>query len=1107
MPTRRTETGEPIVTLPDLSTAVAWEVLDGLSFRCIGPSRGGRVVAVAGDPDDPAVFYFGAAAGGVWKTDDAGRTWRNVSDDDFLTASIGALTVSDSDPNVVWAGTGESTIRGDVSNGDGVYRSTDGGRTWEHRGLDDTRHISEIVVHPRDPDRVLVAALGHAFGPNETRGVFLTEDGGATWSRVLHVSDRAGAADLTIDPRNPEVLYASLWEARRNFWELSSGGPDSGLWRSTDGGRTWDDITGSRGLPTGLLGKIGVSASPARAGRIWALVEAEDEPGLYRSDDHGDTWHLVSDRAELRGRPWYYMHVFADPVEEDTVYVNNFDLWRSTDGGRTFDRIGTPHGDNHDLWIDPVDNRRMIQSNDGGANVSFNRGASWSTTYNQLTAQLYTVTTDRREPFYRVYGTQQDNTSVSVPSSTNDDAITWSDCYPAGTGESGFMAVDPRDDDIVYVGAVGSSPGGGGALQRFDRRTGQIRLVNVWPDDHFGIGPGELRYRFPWTFPILFSPHDPGVLYTAGNVVFRSTDEGHSWEPISPDLTRDDPDKLGPSGGPITKDTSGAEHYCTIATLRESPTEPGVLWTGSDDGLVHISRDGGANWEDVTPADLPAWTFVGAIEPSPTEPGTVYLAATRYKLDDPSPYLFKTTNHGRTWTPITGTGRGALPDETITRVIRVDPEVPGLLYLGTEVGLHLSADDGRSWYRWDANLPTVPVYDLLVRGDDLVLATHGRSFWVLDDLGPLRRLGELVPSVPGHLFPPPAAWRILPSLIGGWAATEGRGYSVGTSKEVVFDATIGDDGRVERTVYGAGRSAPLGVTIHYHLDEAWVEAANRPGAGVGPDEPPPVSLTFLDVDGEAIRSFGPKPADWDRRNEDEQAFEPGPWLTVEPGLNRFVWDLRHPGAERFLGNRLAAEADRGPLVLPGRYRVRLALRATDGEEIVREHGFDVVNDPRVDVEPDDLAEQLELLLAIRDKLTEVNRAVTRIRSLADQVQGWRLRLEALDDPGDEALVGEATALASKVFDELVDIEDHLAKRGDHRGVFRLDEPVRLNQKLATLLPNVASADARPTTQARELVAIHSAAIDECLAALDAIVDGDLDQLNRLIAEASIPAIG
>ncbi|MGI9612233.1 MAG: WD40/YVTN/BNR-like repeat-containing protein [Acidimicrobiales bacterium] len=1078
---------------------VAEALLDNMPFRCIGPPRGGRSVAVAGDPNDVATFYFGAVAGGVWKATDAGMTWTNVTDGFVATSAVGALTVSDSDPNVIYAGMGESTIRGDVSAGDGVYRSTDSGKSWTHRGLAATRHISEIRVHPRNPDHVYAAAFGDAFGPNSERGIYRSVDGGRNWDQVLHVSDKAGAADLTFDPRNPDVLYATMWEAHRNFWELSSGGPDSGIWKSTDGGDTWTDITRNEGLPSeGLLGKIGIAASPVQAGRVWALVEAQEKPGLYRSDDFGETWEHLTENNDLRYRPWYYMHVFADTLDPDTVYVNNLDLWRSNDGGKTFTRIATPHGDNHDLWIDPADNRRMIQSNDGGANVSFNGGVSWSTIYNQLTAQLYTVTTDNREPYYHVYGTQQDNTSIAVPSDTNTEAIVWGDCYPAGTGESGYMAVHPDDDDIVYVGAVGSSPGGGGSLQRYDRRTGQIQLVNVWPEAHGGIGPGELRHRFPWTFPILFSPHDSGVLYTAGARVFRTTDEGHSWEAISPDLTTNDASKLGPSGGPITKDTSGAEHYCSIHTFRESPHEPGVLWAGSDDGLVHISRDSGDTWTDVTPTDLPDWSFVRTVEPSPHDPATLYVAATKYKLADNTPYLFKTTDYGETWRSITGEGEGALGDGDFVRVIRADPERAGLLYVGTETGLHVSFDDGGSWLPWNSNLPITPIYDLTFKQDDLVVATHGRSFWILDDLGPIRQLTrDLGAGDAAHLFEPARAWRVVPDLFGAWTTSDGKDYAIGLSKAAVFTAEKDDTGQVVRTIHDAGQGAQLGVTMVYHLpaDDTDVE----------------VSLDFVDANGQLVRSFEPKPDDYDDRTDEEKAFEPGPWIPTEAGINRFRWDLRHAGATRVLGNKLAGEANEGPLVLPGTYTAR--LRVGSGEaETVSEQSVVVVNDPRVDVSEVDLRAQLDLLLAIRDKIGDAHVGVRKIRTVVAQLEGWRARLSSSgkgdsDSDGDGGGAAGLVDAAKSTLTKLREVEAALIVPGEQKDTFRLDDPVRLNEKLSSLISIVASADAKPTASAVELVSLHTAEIDEQLDRLATVLDRDVAGFNTLVANANLPAVG
>ena len=1090
-------------------------LLDAMRFRCIGPPRGGRVVAVAGDPSEPAVFWFGAVAGGIWKTVDAGVTWTNVSDGYLNTSSVGALAVSDSDPNVVWAGMGESTIRGDVSHGDGVYRSTDGGRTWSHLGLADTRHISEVRIHPRDPDRVWVAALGHAFGPNTERGVFRTTDGGARWERVLYRDDRSGAADLALDTRNPTVLYASLWQVHRNFWELASGGPGSGLWRSTDGGTTWTGITANLGLPASTtLGKIGVAASPVRSGRVWALVESDAAPGLYRSEDFGETWTLASDRQDLRYRPWYYMHVHADPRDEDTVYVNNHRMWRSTDAGAHFTEVRTPHGDNHALWIDPHDNRRMIQGNDGGANVSFNAGASWSSVYNQLTAQIYTVDTDGRAPHYLVYGTQQDNTSIGVPSGTNDGAIAWEDCRIAGTGESGYVAVDPKDREVLYVGAIGSSPGGGGALQRYDHRTGQVRHVNVWAEHHGGMGAGELRYRFGWTFPIRFSPHDPNVLYAGGNRLFRSTDEGQSWEPVSPDLTRADPDKLGPSGGPITRDTSGAEHYCTLYAFAESPHEPGVLWAGSDDGLVHLSRDGGRSWRDVTPPGLPEWAFIRTVEPSPHDPATLYLAATRYKLDDNAPYLFKTSDYGGSWQAITGAGGElAIPSDDFVRVIRADPACPGVLYVGTETGLHVSLDDGATWRRWRSNFPVTPVYDLKVEGTDLVVATHGRSFWIVDDLTPLHREAA-GGAAPAELYAPRRAWRLLPGCMDFITATEGKDYTIGLGRPATSVATRDESGQVRRQFLDAGEAAPDGVIVHYRLPEGPAAAAGatdgRPDGGLdggtasalpsgtsvsGDDSRPSVSLAFHDAGGALIREFRPKPPGHDALSDEDKALEPGPWMPVRSGVNRFVWDLRYPGALRLRGNKTGEEADRGPLVLPGTCEVRLRI----GDRTLAE-SFEVVNDPRSPASMEELREQLDCLLAIRDKVSDVYAGVRRIRDTRGDVERWCARLSR--HGGHEAALRAGEALR----EALAPIESALILPGEQTDPVGLHHRVRLNAALASVIGVVDSADARPTVQARALAEEYMARIDAELDRLKGLLDHDLGAFNDLVSEAGLPPV-
>ncbi|HUQ32575.1 MAG TPA: hypothetical protein VM095_10675, partial [Pyrinomonadaceae bacterium] len=719
-----------------------------LQWRSIGPFRGGRVTAVAGVASQPFVYYFGATGGGVWKTTDGGANWLPVSDGFFGTGSVGGIGICESDPNVIYVGMGESPIRGNVSHGDGVYKSTDAGKTWKRIGLEDTRQIGRVRVHPRNPDLVYVAAIGHIFGPNEQRGVFRSKDGGKTWEKILYRNDRTGAIDLILDPTNANILYAGFWDVRRTPYSLESGGPGSAIFKSTDGGDTWTELTRNEGLPRGVIGKIGITVSPANPERLWAIIEAEDG-GVFRSDDGGKKWMRVNEERKLRQRAWYYTRIYADPQNPEGVYVLNTGFYRSNDGGRTFNAISVPHGDNHDLWIAPNNAERMIESNDGGANVSVNGGRTW-TEQDQATAQFYRVAIDNDFP-YHIYGAQQDNSTVKIASRTNDAGIRQNDWYDVGGGESGWIAPYPKDSDIVFAGSYG------GLITRYDHHTGQLRDVSPWPENPMGQGASELKYRFQWNFPILFSQHNPETLYAGGNVLFRSLNQGQSWQVISPDLTRNDKSKQGSSGGPITKDNTSIEYYCTIFTVIESPVKAGVIWTGSDDGLVYVTRDEGKNWENVTPKNMPEWIQINSIDASPFDPATSYVAATMYKSDDFRPYLYKTNDYGKTWKKIV-TG---LPENSFTRVIREDPNKRGLLYAGTETGIYVSFNDGESWQSLQLNLPVVPITDLIVhRGErDLIAATQGRSFWVLDDLPVLHQMADAMDAAPAFLFKPEDAYR------------------------------------------------------------------------------------------------------------------------------------------------------------------------------------------------------------------------------------------------------------------------------------------------------------------------------------------------------------
>lgn len=1050
-----------------------------LEWRCIGPFRGGRVVAVAGDQSDPSTFYFGAVAGGVWKTTDGGTYWECVSDGYLTTSSIGALAIAPSDANVIYAGTGETTIRIDVSHGDGIYRSSDAGRTWQRRGLADTRHIGKIRIDPTDPDTVYVAALGHAFGPHAERGVYKSTDGGQSWRQVLSVSDRAGAVDLSLDMTNPRILYAALWEVYRNFWQISSGGPGSGLWQSTDGGESWRDLSDRPGLPAGLKGKIGVAASPARSGRVWALIEHLTAGGLYRSDDHGESWERVCADQNLISRAWYYTHITADPVDAETVYINNLAFWQSTDGGRTFSQIATPHGDNHDLWIDPRDNRRMIQGNDGGANVSFNGGLTWSTIYNQPTAQFYHLAVDNRQP-YIVYGTQQDNSSVAVPSRSARPGIAWSDCFIAGTGESGYIAVRPDDPNIVYVGAIGSSPGGGNCLQRYDHRNQQIRLITTWPESTSGQGAAEHRYRFAWTYPIIISPHDPNTLYIGGNMVFRSTNEGQSWEPISPDLTRADPATLGPTGGPINRDSVGAEVYATVFALVESPHERGVFWAGSDDGLVHLSTDGGGSWRAITPPTLPEWSLISCIELSPHDRNTAYLAATRYKLDDYQPYLYRTTDHGQTWSRIdSGIARDAF-----TRVIRADPNRPGLLYAGTEVGLYCSFDNGQSWQPFQLNLPITPLHDLLVKETDLIAGTHGRSIWILDDLTPLYQLAAAITEAPVHLFRPRPTLRTASASLDWMEVVPGKNYLSATAG--AFTATKRPDGSFARKPLDIGQNPPSGVIITYLLKE-------RPTA--------PIELRIADERGELIQRLvsASSPSADDKPGEGTPASTPPrePLLPAAAGWNRFVWNMRYPYVKAIEGSDPAAEQKhQGPLVAPGRYQLTLTV----GEHQLSEW-CEIIKDPSSSASQADLQAQFELNRRIYEQLNATVAAINQMRDLRAQLSGWRKRGAGL---GNGATIVTA---AEELHNRILEIEKTIVIPDLRSGwADNLNQGVRLLEKLAGLPAVVSMGDYRPTDAAYAVFEELSGRINRQIGAFNTLLANDLPALNERIASAALGAL-
>ncbi|PTX45124.1 photosystem II stability/assembly factor-like uncharacterized protein [Christiangramia gaetbulicola] len=821
-----------------------------LEYRLIGPFRGGRSAAVTGVPHKPNLFYFGAAGGGVWKTENGGRSWENISDG-YFGGSIGAIEVAKSDHNVIYVGGGEKTVRGNVSSGYGIWKSEDAGKTWTSAGLKESRHVPRIVTHPKDYNTVYAAVLGNIYKPTEERGVYKSTDGGKNWRKVLFSNSQSGAVDLTMDPNNPRILYASTWNVQRTPYSLSSGGEGSALWKSTDSGENWKEISKNKGFPQDTLGIIGVTVSPANSDRVWAIVENKDKGGVYRSDDGGATWELINDDRSLRQRAWYYTRIYADTEDEDIVYVLNVDYHKSTDGGKFFTSDKAPHGDHHDLWIAPENSQRMIMGDDGGAQVTYDGGETWSTYHNQPTSQFYRVTTDNAFP-YRIYAAQQDNSTVRIRHRTESGSIDESAWESTAGGESAHIAVDPENSDIVYGGSYD------GFLTRYNHENGTVRSVSVWPDNPMGHGAEDLKYRFQWNFPIFFSPHDSDKLYTASNHLHLTTNEGESWKEISPDLTRNDKSKQKSSGGPITQDNTSVEYYSTIFAAAESPVKEGVLWTGSDDGLIHVSKDGGENWENVTPKGMPEWMMVNSMEPSSFDAGTAYVAGTRYKLGDFAPYLYKTTDYGKSWKKITN----GIENEHFTRVLREDPEQKGLLYSGTETGMYISFDDGANWKKFQLNLPIVPITDLAIKDNNLIVATQGRSLWIIDDLTLIHQLGK-VDKDSNVLFQPKDSYRMS-----------------GSSSESL----------------SAGTNHPAGVMTYFYLKDP---------------KDKKVKISYLNTSNDTIQSFSTT----DDKNK----------LEVEEGANMHTWNMRGKGAERLEGMILWWASTEAPQAVPGTYQVVLEV--------------------------------------------------------------------------------------------------------------------------------------------------------------------------------------
>lgn len=1008
------------------------DYFNAMEWRLVGPFRGGRAGTVTGVLNNSNVYYMGTAGGGVWKTEDAGNSWFCISDG-YFGGSIGAVAVSESDPNIIYVGEGEQTLRGNVSSGKGLWKSIDAGKTWNFIGLKDSEHISRIRIHPKNPNLVYVAVIGNLWKPNETRGVYRSKDGGQNWEKVLYKSNKAGAGDLVLDPNNARIMYAATWEMKRNGYRMDSGGPDSRLYKSFDGGDTWNDISTSSGLPLGPWGIVGITVSPVDSNRVWAIIEAANG-GVFRSDDAGQTWQKVNENRALRQRAWYYSRIYADTQNKNKVYVMNVSYGVSTDGGKTFTLKNAPHGDHHDLWIDPSNNNRLAIADDGGAQISNDGGNNWTTYLNQPTAQFYRVTTDNAFP-YRIYGAQQDNSTIRIAHRTLGSSIGESHWESTAGGESAHLAPDPKNSDIVYGGTYK------GYMMRKDHNTDQTRSVNVWPDNPAGSGAEVMKYRFNWNFPVKFSIHDPNKLFAGSNYLHQTTNGGQSWKTISPDLTRAIPETIKSSGGPITQDNTGAEFYSNLFAINESPVEEGVIWVGSDDGFIHVSKNSGESWENVSlPTSMsPKLNMINCIDPSPFHKGTAYVAATSYKFGDYTPYLYKTTDYGKTWEIITS----GIPSNHYTRAIRSDLTREGLLYAGTEWGMYVSFDDGKSWSSFQLNLPITSIRDLHVRDNDLIAATHGRSFWMIDDLTPLHQLNKDLENASFFLYKPDQAYRMQQS------------------------------GRSGRTNFKlVGENHPNGAILNYFVKEL--------------NDEDNVSIEIREKGGTLIQRYSNK-AKPNRLNPNANLP-----LQVKSGSNRLVWNMRYPGFQAFEGMIFYSSPNVGPKAVPGEYTVSLHYNGK-----VMEQPLHIIKDPRLSNTDEDYKAQFDFLIAVRDKVSRANSAIIEIRRVQKDLEYLKQK---------EQISTELLDYISTFEKELSRIENNIHMTKNQSRQDPLNYGIRINNRIAFLLADSQRGDYPPTDQAKAFFKEVSAELQTELTALNKLMKESIAKLNDMVSASQIEII-